>query len=233
MLKPLLLTLLFTLPTLTFAQGTLTERGVLVTGTGTVYGEPDQASFEVGVSALEQDVTTATDEVNERVTRVMAALQDAGVAARDIRTLSFAIYPEQTYRPNGQPGVLRYRVLNLLHVTVRDPAQLGALLGRSVEAGANEVMNVQYTFSDPDGLERRARQQAMEDAREKAEQLASLARVELGAVRRIVEGTQGGGVVPFAEERIEALSTSTDVPVSSGQLAVTVTLQVTFGLEQQ
>ncbi len=219
-----------------FAQNAPGEaaKSVTVTATGTAYGEPDQASFEAGVSVLNADVQVATDQVSERVSSLTRALRAAGVAERDVRTSSFTIYPEPAYGRNGQIRQMRYRVANTVHVTVRDTAQLGELLGSSVEAGANEVSNVVYAFADRSTLERQAREQAMTAAREKAEQLAQFGGAELGEVRRITEGSVNAQ--PF-EDEIFALggdleeSARFDIPVSSGQLSVTVSVQVTFGLE--
>lgn len=234
--KLLLVGLLLLLST-AFAQNApgAAARSVTVTATGTAYGEPDEASFDAGVSALNADVQTATARVSERVSSLMDALRAAGVADEDIRTSSFTIYPEPAYGRNGQIREMRYRVANTLHATVRDTSRLGALLGSSVEAGANEVSNVVYTFADRSALERQAREQAMANAREKAEQLAQFGGAELGRVRRIIEGSNNAD--PFADEDLvlsaaESLDSARfDVPVSSGELAVTVAVQVTFGLE--
>lgn len=208
---------------------------VTVTATGTAYGEPDEAGFDAGVSVLGADVQAATERVSEQISNLTNALETAGVAERDVRTLSFSVFPEPTYDNQGQVTQMRYRVLNTLHVTVRDTAQLGTLLGASVEAGANEVSNVVYRFSNRGVLERQARRQAMAKARHKATQLARFGRTRLGEVRRIVEGAQPGDVTPLGDFRLESLEAATDtmseVPVSSGQLAVTVSVQVTFGLE--
>ena len=213
-----------------FAQA---PKSVTVNATGTVYGEPDEASFDAGVSALNADVQVATTAVSRRVSSLLEALRAAGIADKDIRTSNFTIYPEQNYDNNGQPTSLRYRVTNTVHVTLRDMAQLGALLGRSVEAGANEISNVVYTFSSQDALERQAREQAMNAARTKAEQLARFGGAELGAVRRITEGPQAGGGGPLPSFRMDSVAAEAGaaVPVSSGQLAVTVSVQVVFGLK--
>lgn len=209
-------------------------RSVVVTATGTAYGEPDEASFDAGVSVLNADVQAATERVNEQVSSLINALKAAGVAERDVRTVNFSIFPEPRYDNQGQVTQMRYRVLNTLRVTVRDTAQLGTLLGASVEAGANDVSNVVYTFSNRGVLERQARKQAMAKARQKATQLARFGQTQLGEVRRITEG--GNNADPFADEDLAFAATDLsesarfDVPVSSGQLAVTVSVQVTFGL---
>lgn len=217
-----------------FAQNAPGEaaKSVTVTATGTAYGTPDEAGFDAGVSVLNPDVQVATDQVSERVSSLMSALETAGVAERDVRTLIFTVFPEPRYDNQGQVTQMRYRVLNTLHVTVRDTAQLGTLLGASVEAGANDVSNVVYSFSNRDVLERQARKQAMARARQKATQLAKFGQTQLGEVRRITEGTntaQPFEDVPFSSA--DSADYRSEVPVSSGQLAVTISVQVTFGLE--
>ena len=218
------------LPT-AWAQGEGTGATVAVSATGTAYGVPDRASFDAGVSVLDEDVAQATAEVSRRVGGLLASLTAAGVAEADVRTLQFNIFPEQLYDESGQPTRLRYRVVNTVRVTVLDTAQLGALLGESVAAGANEVANVVYTVADPGALERQARARAMRAARAKAEQLAGLGGAELGDVRRIAEQTGTGGNDPVGMLRMDmAADAAASVPVAGGQLEVTVSVSVVYGL---
>ncbi len=224
--------LLVCLALLPFAFAQNAPRGVTVSATGTAYGEPDEASFDAGVSALNADVQAATAEVSQKSQSLLEALRSAGVAVKDVRTNNFTIYPEQNYDNNGQPASVRYRVTSTVHVTLRDTAQLGSLLNGSIEAGANEISNVVYTFSNQEALERQAREQAMTRAREKAEQLAQFGGATLGEVRQISE-SQSGGSAPVPMFRMESMAADAgaEVPVSSGQLAVTVSVQATFGLK--
>ncbi len=203
-----------------------------MSATGTAYGAPDRASFDAGVSVLGEDVAQVTARVGERVSSLLSALTAAGVAEADVRTLNFNIFPEQLYDDRGQPTRLRYRVVNTVRVTVRDTEQLGALLGASVAAGANEVADVVYTVADPGALEQQARVQAMRAARAKAEQLAGLGGAELGEVRRIAEGTGGGDNEPVGMLRLESMAAdaAADVPVAGGRLEVTVSVSVVYGL---
>ncbi len=208
--------------------------GLSVTASGTAYGEPDKASFDAGVSALNEDVQAASSAVSEGVSSLLSALRQAGVTEEDIRTTNVSIYPEQSYDANGQPGKLRYRVTNTVHVTVRDVAGLGNLLGLSVEAGANEISNVVYSVSNPAALERQAREVAVDSAHAKAVQLAALATAELGRVRQISEMAQGDAAQPLPMARMEAMSADAagaSMPVSSGQLAVTVTVHVVYDIK--
>ena len=206
--------------------------GVAVSATGTVYGAPDRAAFDAGVSVLAEDVEQATAGVSERVSSLLAALTAAGVAEADVHTVAFNIFPEQLYDDRGQPTRLRYRVVNSVRVTVRDPERLGTLLGKSVAAGANEVANVVYTVADPGALEQQARARAMGAARDKAEQLARLGGAELGELRQVREGALADGGVPLPFARNESLlaADAASVPVAGGQLEVTVSVSVVYGL---
>ena len=214
---------------LAWAQGNLSNNTISVNATGTVYAEPDLATFDVGVSAFQEDVVQASEEVSERVAQLIAILQGLGVAEQDIRTVEVSIFPEQNYNRDDEPTTTRFRVINRLNVTVRDTAQLGTLLRRSVQAGANEVSSVQYTFADPVALEAQARTEAMNTAREKAQQLANLAGVQLGPVEQIVEG--GGGGVPSPQARMMEMDAAA-MPVSAGQLSVNISLQVSYEIVQ-
>ena len=230
--KLLLICLTLLLP-VAFAQ---VSKSVMVSATGTVYGEPDEASFDAGINVLNADAQAATTKVSERTSSLTQALKAAGVAEQDIRTGNFSVYPEPIYRKN-QLVATRYRVISTLSVTVRDTAQLGELLAKSAEVGANEISNVVYDFSASARmeLERQAREQAMTSAREKVQQLASLGGAELGAVQRIVENQLPGDVyagrydTAFAQGGM--MSGGGSVPVSSGQLSVEVSVQVTFALK--
>jgi uncharacterized protein YggE len=208
-----------------WAQGEL--RGITVTGSGTVYGEPDMAVFEVGVNVLNEDLSLATAEANSAMRRMTEALVAAGVAERDIRTVTFNIWREEHW--GQEPPKPAFRVMNTVRVTVREVARAGELLSLSLTSGANTVNSIQYTLADPTGLMRQARELAMADALAKAEQLASLAGVTLGEVTMISETP--GGMTFYAERAMMMGAGGPDgVPVAGGELAVTVSLVVNFAI---
>lgn len=204
-------------------------RGITVTGSGTVFGDPDVAIFEVGVNVLNEDLGVATAEANGAMQRMIEALVAAGVAERDIRTVTFNIWREERWGRDGQALEPAYRVMNIVRVTVREAARAGELLALSLSSGANLVNNIQYTFADPEALERQARELAMADARAKAEQLAALAGVTLGEVTMISEAP---GEVPGYAGRAMMLGAGgfDAVPLAGGELAVRVNVIVNYAI---
>jgi uncharacterized protein YggE len=119
-------------------------------------------------------------------------------------------------------------------VTVRDIAQIEAVVTTAVAQGANTVYNLSFGISDSAALEQQARQAAAADARARAEQLAAAFGVTLGRPLTISESVSSSSpVLPYASGGM-AMAALTDVrsqPISGGQLSVSVSVQVTFALE--
>jgi uncharacterized protein YggE len=207
---------------------------ITVTGFGVAYGSPDIARVGLGVEAANEDVLTAVDEANARMNTVNQALQDAGVAAEDIRTENYSIYQERFYGPEGPSPDMpaTYRVTNTVAVTVRNTDRVGELLSAAVAAGANVVNYVQFDIAEPDVLEAEARDLAVADARNRADQLADTLGLTVGRVVSVVEnagyypgpmGLGGGGGGPeFA---------ASAPPISQGMLSVSISVSITYALE--
>lgn len=197
--------------------------GIIVTGTGTVYGEPDSAVLELGVNLSGEDVGALSDEAAALVTRLKEALAGAGVAADDIRSSHFNVWREDRFDPENQGLPPLYRVTHAFSVRVREVGRAGDLLGVGLEAGANMVNGVHYALETPGELARQARELAVQDAQAKAEHLAALTGSELGELVMVSDGQP----LPGPAMALEGGS----VPVSGGQLAVSATVQLRFALK--
>ncbi len=208
--------------------GDVAAGGITVSGTGVAYGEPDQAVLTVGVSVPNEAVRTALGDADARMSAVRAALVAGGVAELDIRTASFNVWRQDIYDDKGNPQGERYHVEHQFEVVVRNVASVGELLAASVEAGANSVGGITYTIANPDELMATARAAAMHDAMARAEQLAGLAGVKLTAPTSIVEASSGGQA-PQYDVRF-SMAADNSSPVSGGQLAVQVSVSVTYAI---
>lgn len=214
----------------TAAQPLVATGGITVVGQGEAFGQPDQAEVQVGVEVFADTVAEATAENETTIQRIMDALEDEGIAAEDIQTTNYSLWAEQRYGDNGPEGIAGYRVTNQVNVTIRDIDQVSDVLAAVTEAGANSIYGVYFTVADPAALEAEARAQAMADARERAESLAELGGVELGAIQVISE-VIGQPVQPFyGGDRAVAMEAA-GPSISPGQLSYHVQVQVTFGLQ--
>jgi uncharacterized protein len=202
---------------------------ISVTGNGLASGAPDIAVAQIGVQSRNPDPAAALNDANAKMTAVMAALKELGVAEKDVQTSDFSVFAQQDIDPQtGQAkGTLTYVVDNTVSITMRDLSKVGQVLGQVVAAGANNIYGVSYTVSDQTKLETEARDKAMADARARAEQLAKAAGVTLDQPMTISEYTNGPQPMLNAS-LAQGAATAKSVPVSSGQIQVSLQINITY-----
>lgn len=210
------------------------DRTIHVTGSGSVTGEPDIATLDVGVSVEKETVAEAREEAASAMTALINSLQANDVAEKDIKTADFSIYPQYDYTDDGR--VLRgYRVNNTVRVKVRELETLGEVIDGAAEAGGNSIVinSIQFMIDDTAPLQTQARSLAVKDAEAKAQTLAKASGVRLGEPVTITESTYfEGPPIPFAmaaEDFDDATRSST--PIAPGELTVTVTVTVVYEIE--
>ena len=208
-------------------------RVINVSGSGRATAAPDVAYLTVGVESRNEDAAAAVADSTERMTAVMAALEAQGIPAEDIQTVVYQMYLEQV--PDSRPmpaqqgeGQMteRYVVINQVRVTLRDLDGVGDVLQEALAAGANRVADIAFAVEDTTALRREARDAAIADARAKADQLAAGLGAVVGAVHSVSE--YGGAEPVYAMREVYGMGGGGGVPVSSGELAVSVEIQVSF-----
>ncbi|MGH2543518.1 MAG: SIMPL domain-containing protein [Ardenticatenaceae bacterium] len=205
------------------------QRTVSVSGSGEISAVPDQATIELGVRTQASTAAEALDENNAKMQALTGTLRQAGIAARDIQTSDFSIWPQYRNPSEGETTISGYEVSNRVAIKVRDLSAFGEILDQAVQAGGNQVNSIQFGFGDPSALLDQAREEAMADAAHKATQLAQLAGMNLGVVVTISES---GAVPPPIIMRGAADMEQAAVPIETGESTVSVSIQVTYELTQ-
>ncbi len=230
-----------TAPTRALAQGETPQaetaaqpdinRTIAVSGMGKVTLTPDIAYISIGVHTENKDARRAVDDNNAQSTSLMTALQKAGVDSKDIRTTNFSIYPRQERDSKGEVIGITYVVDNTVYVTVRDLDNIGTLLNAAVDAGANNIGGIQFDIADRTAAYQQALEAAMNDARAQAEVLAGAAGVEVGEVQQI-NASVGYAPPPIVRKAAGMeMAMADSVPISAGQMEVSVTVNVVFGIK--
>ncbi|MEX2540838.1 MAG: SIMPL domain-containing protein [Trueperaceae bacterium] len=202
---------------------------VSVVGHGVVYGEPDVASLELGVTVSDPDVRAAVGRLDESIAAVMAALSDMGVPERSIQTTSFNVWREERFPQDGnRDAVAQFRAQHMLRVELEGARRAGEVLSAAVESGANAIGGITFGFSNSAELAREAREAAFADARAKAEHLAAIAGVSLGAPLTIEDLDPASGPSPMFERAATMMS---DSSIATGELAVEARVAVRYRIE--
>lgn len=204
-------------------------RTITVTGSGQVFLSPDIANISVGVHTEAEDAERAVADNNAQTQNVVQMLVDMGVDRQDIQTTNFSIYPRQDFDDQGRVRDITYVVENSVRVTVRELEDIGELLNAVVESGANNVFGIQFDLEDRVSALSDARQAAVDNARNVAEEMAQAAGVELGPLHSIT--VFGSAPTQVFEERALAADAGGAVPISPGQLSLTVEVNVVYEIQ--
>ncbi|MCY3721107.1 MAG: SIMPL domain-containing protein [Candidatus Poribacteria bacterium] len=210
------------------------SRKIHVTGNGSVVGEPDIATLNLGVSVEKKTVAEAREAAAVAMTAVLDALKARGIAENDIQTERFSIYPQYDYTENGR--VLRgYSVNNTVSAKVRALETLSGVIDAAAEAGGDIVVvnSVQFMIEDTTPLQTQARGLAVEDAAAKAQTLADASGVTLGKPITITETSHAASPpIAFAREAAFAEESAlSSTPIEAGELTVTVNVTIVYEIE--
>lgn len=225
---------------------------ITVSGEGEVTATPDTARFSFTVTEERKTAEEAQTVAAEKINAAIAFLKDKGIEERDIKTEGFNVYPRYEYLPVTEPmrdivpgsgsGVsypypgegrqveAGVQVSQTVSVKVRDTEKAGELLAGITGLGIKNVSGVTLTIDDETGLQREARQEAIENAREKADQLADDLDVRLV---RIVSFSESGGPWYPMYRGAEMDSAASDAPkvipqIPTGENTITSHVTITY-----
>lgn len=170
-------------------------RSFSVSGEGKVVAVPDVAKFSFSVITQGGKNLGDLQKQNiEKMNKAITYIKDQGVADKDIKTESFNVNPRYQYYGCKDGGscppaeIVGYTVTQSVGVKVRDFEKAGDILSGVVQNGANNVSGLQFTIDDPSSVMAKAREQAIEKAKEKAEQIADAGGFSVGRLLGISEG---------------------------------------------
>ena len=202
---------------------------IAISAEGKVTALPDIASISVGVMTEKKTVAEAQKENTAKMNAIVAKIKEFGVAAEDIKTTNYSIYPQYDWIDNRQ--VERgFQVSQNVEVKVRDLSKIGDILSAVGELGANQVGGVTFTIDEPEELRQQARLKGLEAAKAKAQALAEAAGVKLG---KVVGFSENEGYVPspmfYAKDAAMGLGGGSATPsIESGSQDVIVNVTVLY-----
>jgi len=202
---------------------------ISVTGEASVSVAPDQAQIEGGVSSDAKTAREASEANNAAMGKVLLALKAAGVAEKDIQTSRLSLQPQYSPNRSGSSPVVGYRASNRVTVRLHDVTRVAGTIDTLVGAGATDIGGINFSVSNASKLLDDAREQAVADARRKAEIYARAAGVTLGAPLSISE--EGApGPMPFRKMAV-GFAAASPTPVAQGEETLQVTVSVSWAIK--
>lgn len=212
-------------------------------GTITVTGEAETqhsnqiASFQATVQETNPDRETAIQVVNQQMEQVIARLKEFGIAEADLKTENLSVYeidvPDESlmgvryYPMPPTSSETEWQASNMVSITLRDLSRASELATLLASMERVSMSGPSFMVDDTSGVDQQLLEEAMQDARQKAEFLLSGTNQKLGKIVSISESgyTQP---MPFYREMSAASAMDSAVPVEPGSQTVYQTVVVVF-----
>ncbi|EGO61836.1 SIMPL domain-containing protein [Acetonema longum] len=235
--KLLIVTALLTI--MTFFGASAVAVPVASAGTITVQGNSqievltDQASIGIGVVTTGKTAEDAQTENARLAATVQQKLLDMGIAKDKLRTVQYAVSPIHTEqgKENKVPMIAGYRVSHTVIAVVNDMNQIGAIIDGSFSAGANQIVDLNFSRSDDAQLKRQVLQAALRDAKGKAEALATALGKKLGKVVSIQEGGVSVQVPEYQHRYLLKADGIPTTPILPGSIQISASVVIVFEIE--
>ena len=201
---------------------------ITVSGEATLSVPPDQAQIEAGVTTNARSARDASEANNAAMGKVLLALKGAGIEEKDVQTSRLSLQPQIGSKSTGPSVIVGYRASNRVTIRLREVTKVAGVIDTLVGAGANDIGGINFTVSNASKLLDEAREQALADARRKAEIYAKAAGVALGAPLSISEESSPGPT-PFRARVAAGMAVS--APVAQGEETLSVTVNVSWAIK--
>lgn len=229
---------------------------ISVYGEGRAFATPDTAVFTYAVTERAETAEAASAAMTSSLNSIQTALIKAGVAAEDIKTESYNVYPQYEYRTDrveplpaaggiepafyppypveGTEVLVGYEANQVNEVRVRNATNAGSLLALATENGADVVSQLGFVVWDETAVQAEAQQLAIDDARNKAKALADQLGVRLGKIQGFYDESQVmyGQYAMDAKMEMsvsdEAGATGAPASISVGQNEIFKRVSITF-----
>ena len=216
-------------------EGKLRKDTLTISATAEVDAIPDLATANFAVLTEGRTPEGVQAENTEKINKIVAFLNDAGVEEIDIKTQNYNLFPRYKY-DEGEQTLTGYSLNQTVTVKMRDLDEVGSIVTGVVESGANTVSSLNFSIDDPDELQQEARKQALDKAKDKAKELADVAGVKLGKVVTFNDSSVSSPPYypqPYLlEGRDAAIGIGGGGPdIQPGSTTVSATVSVTFELK--
>jgi len=212
-----------------------------VQGEGEVSAVPDIANFSFSVTDKQFTVKEAQQNVNDVMASVVNYLKEADIDEKNIKTTGYNIYPRYEWKNltvacyglncppvNKERVLVGYEVSQNVVVKLEDIDKAGEILSGIGVLEVTNVSGLTFDIDNKDELKRQARQNAIKDAKNKANQLAKDLGIDL--VRMISYSSNDGNNYPvYAKNEMYSMDRSDGsgavvVPVGENEIKVNVNL---------
>jgi uncharacterized protein YggE len=212
------------------ATDTTNLKTLSVSGTGVINVKANQATVILGVYTEDKEASAAIDENAAKMAAVINALKQLGFKDEDMQTTTYNVYPNYNWEIRM---VIGYQVTNMIQIKIKDLTKVGHAIDAASSAGANKVDSISFGITEEiaSAMKLQAYQAAIADAKSKSDVITSGLGIKVVGVQSVTESSYYPVVEYRSYDQSGTSSVKTPTPVLSGNLSVTVTLNIVYLIE--
>ena len=166
------------------------RHSITINGEGEVIGTPDVVTIQLGLVTEKISIDEAQAENTKTMNEIIEKLKNEhNVEKKDMQSSNYNISPRYDWN-GGKRELKGYTVSQNLNLKIRKMDRINEVLKLAGRHNLNQVNNLQFLIDDPEELRQEARIKAIQNAKEKAENLAEIMDVKLG---KVLSFSESGG----------------------------------------
>ena len=214
------------------------QTGIWVNGQAKIMTTPDIVEMSLGIESINKIVSESVKAVSLDHEKLISILSNRGIKKNEIKTTRYTINPQYKYTKDGSE-LTGYKVSHYLSFTYRNLDKIGELID-TISYGPESIGNnlrinsINFSIENPMVFESKLRENAIADAKRKADELANFANITLGSPIYISENSPTNFTKQISEADIglARMASTPSTEISSGQLTLTFNVNMGFSIVQ-
>ncbi len=214
------------------------QTGIWVNGQAKIMTTPDIVEMSLGIESINKIVSESVKAVSLDHEKLISILSNRGIKKNEIKTTRYTINPQYKYTKDGSE-LTGYKVSHYLSFTYRNLDKIGELID-TISYGPESIGNnlrinsINFSIENPMVFESKLRENAIADAKRKADELANFANITLGSPIYISENSPTNFTKQISEADIglARMASTPSTEISSGQLTLTFNVNLGFSIVQ-
>jgi uncharacterized protein YggE len=196
-------------------------------GVGTVNVEPNLSVISFGIRTENKSSEVAQSENANSVNALLAELRGMGIPEADLKTMNYSMQENRVWNPSNNELEMRgWIVYQNLEVKIRNTELVPKVLSLAGRSNVTDVSGPNFQVDEREEYLKVAREEAIKDATNRAEELSRQLGVRLGRVVSFDEW-EDQYYQPYYMER-SAMGDGIMPEVASGQNEVKINVTITY-----
>lgn len=205
-------------------------RTISVDGSSTIKVAPDKVTISISIENTAKDAKLASAQNAQIMQNIQSAILGLAITKDKMQTTNYNLYPVYNTKDNSRE-IIGYSVSNEITVTIDNIDMVGTVIDTAINAGASNVNSIEFGLKDSQVYKDKVLQQAIADAKRKAQVVANsleksivnVVSVNTGSTTYIEAKNFNNAMYMRAADATGATS-----PIQSGDISVRANVSVVF-----